>query len=82
MIVARKTCKCDNCGCISLPDAKFCPRCGMAYSSSDKLFLEHQELYRGNILKKIKKDLSEVLEHQHGIIVNLIFCTSSEHQQN
>jgi hypothetical protein len=34
--VVKDTIQCSRCGCIALPDATKCPRCGASYVTQDK----------------------------------------------
>jgi hypothetical protein len=53
MQIVNKTIQCSECGCISFPDAKYCPKCGTGYKDNE-IKQEMKDLFRNISLLTIQ----------------------------
>ena len=72
MMLINTTRKCSNCGCISFPDSRLCPKCGSSFHSKPISLPEERAQENDNaIIKYIKDDLLKIIEHKGEVHINI-----------
>jgi len=67
MQAVRETVRCSRCGCISLPDATTCPKCGTAYNGIIKKGLVDPLSYLSDLNPAIENANTKVIRAYYQI---------------